>query len=139
MRKTTTQHADRLTVAALALVVMVGCGAEGPLMDSPPTTPSEPIARIVTITSAGVTPSPIRVTQGDRVLFVNNDTVAHEMSSDQHPTHELWPAMNQVGFLLPGESRETGNLNDVETITYHDHLDAQNPGLLGAIIIEPFE
>ena len=122
---------------AISLLGGIGCDGDNPLIPSTTPMPSEPVARIVTITSAGVTPSSITVSQGDRVLFVNNDTVAHEMSSDLHPTHELWSAMNQVGFLLPGESRETGNLNEVEVITYHDHLDAQNPGLFGSLVVEP--
>jgi len=44
--------------------------------------------------------------------------------------------MNQVGYLLPGQSREIGNLNEVGKIAFHDHLDAKNESLLGSIIIE---
>ena len=79
----------------------------------------------------------LAVRQGQRVLFINNDSVAHEMASDLHPTHERWPTMNQVGYLAPGQSRETGNLNVVGVISYHDHLDAQNELLLGSIQIIP--
>ena len=43
--------------------------------------------------------------------------------------------MNQVGSLSPGQSGETGNFVTAETCTYHDHLDALNPGLLGSIVI----
>ncbi len=118
------------------VVVGIACNGDGPTQPSTVPTIPNPAGGVVTITSAGVAPATITVSQGDRVLFVNNDTVAHEMSSDTHPTHETWPAMNQVGFLLPGQSRETGNLNDVGTITYHDHLDAQNSDLLGSIVVE---
>lgn len=130
----TTSNSHIRVLLAISLLVGIGCDGDTPLMPSTTTPASEPV---VTITSAGVTPSSITVSQGDRVLFVNNDTVAHEMSSDSHPTHGLWPAMNQVGFLLPGESRETGNLNDVETITYHDHLNAQNLSFVGSLVVEP--
>ena len=130
----TTSNSHIRVLLAISLLVGIGCDGDTPLIPSPTTPASEPV---VTITSAGVTPNSITVSQGDRVLFVNNDTVAHEMSSDSHPTHGLWPAMNQVGFLLPGESRETGNLNDVETITYHDHLNAQNLALFGSLVVEP--
>ena len=133
----TTGNSHNRVLLAISLLVGIGCDGDTPLMPSTTTTASEPVAQTVTITSAGVTPSSITVSQGDRVLFVNDDAVAHEMSSDSHPTHGLWPAMNQVGFLLPGESRETGNLNDVETITYHDHLNAQNLGLFGSLVVEP--
>ncbi len=60
---------------------------------------------------------------------------AWEMSSDQHPAHTECPAINQVGSLAPGQSRETGNFVTPQTCTYHDHLDALNPGLLGSIVI----
>ena len=83
-------------------LVEMGCVADTPLMQSIAMTSSDPGGRTITITSAGVSPKSVTVRQGDRVLFVNDDTVAHEMSSDDHPTHELWPAMNQVGYLLPG-------------------------------------
>ena len=136
-RATSSPDRDIRVLLAISLLVGIGCAADTPLMPSTTTMPSEPVAEVVTITSAGVSPSSVTVSQGDRVLFVNNDTVAHEMSSDRHPTHESWPAMNQVGFLLPGEARETGNLNDVEVITYHDHLEAHNPALQGSLVVEP--
>ena len=37
---------------------------------------------------------------------------------------------------MPGQSKETDNFVTPRTCTYHDHLDAQNPGLLGTIVIE---
>ena len=65
----------------------------------------------------------------------NDDAVVHDMSSDDHPSHLKCPALNQVGFLSLGQSRETGNFVTVQTCGFHDHLDAQNPGLLGTINI----
>jgi hypothetical protein len=43
------------------------------------------------------------------------------MASDPHPDHTDCPELNQVGFLSPGQSRETGNLVQVRTCGYHDH------------------
>ena len=90
---------------------------------------------VVTITASGASPQTIQIRAGERVLFVNNDSVVREMSSDQHPSHLACPVMNQVGSLSPGQSRETGNFVTAGTCTYHDHLDALNPGLLGSIVI----
>src|SRR5215467_11459320 len=59
----------------------------------------------ITITSAGVSPNPLRVALGSQVTFVNNDSVAHDMQSDPHPEHTDCPALAQVGFLSPGQSR----------------------------------
>jgi len=115
-----------------------GCNGDTPLLTADQVSDNL-VAPTITITSAGVMPKVLTVVQGQRVLFVNNDTVAHEMASDLHPTHERWPALNQVGYLTPGQSRETGNLNTVGVISYHDHLDAQNEGLLGSIQIIPLD
>ena len=46
---------------------------------------------------------------------------SHEMFSDPHPEHTDCPEINQVGFLSPGQSRQTGNLNTVRTCGFHDH------------------
>ncbi len=89
----------------------------------------------VTITSAGVSPREITVSQGARVLFVNNDARPHNMSSDPHPEHTDCPEINQVGVLLPGQSRETGNLVVVRTCGYHDHDLPQNDSLRGRIVV----
>ena len=77
----------------------------------------------VTITSAGVSPNNIEVSQGARVLFVNNDSRAHNMVSDPHPEHTDCPPINSVGLLAPGRSIETSNLTTVRTCGYHDHDD----------------
>ena len=90
---------------------------------------------IITITSSGVSPKNLTVSPGTQVTFVNNDRITHEMTSDPHPFHEDCPEINQVGFLVPGQSRQTGNLNTVRTCGYHDHGDSLNSALQGTITI----
>lgn len=75
------------------------------------------------------------ISPGTRVLFVNNDSRPHDMSSDPHPAHTDCPAINQVGFLSPGQSRESGNLNTVRTCGFHDHDQSENVSLKGTITI----
>ncbi len=60
---------------------------------------------------------------GSRVLFVNNDSQRHDMACDPHPDHNdpECSAINNVGALNPGQSRETGNLVVVRTCGFHDH------------------
>jgi plastocyanin len=90
----------------------------------------------ITISSAGVvSPSTVTIRQGGRVTFVNSDSRAHDMSSDPHPTHEDCPAIDQAGFLSPGQSRTTGNLNVVRTCGFHDHNEPGNAGLQGRITV----
>ena len=43
------------------------------------------------------------------------------MDSDPHPEHTDCPEINNIGFISPGQTKETGNLNTVRTCGYHDH------------------
>lgn len=127
----------RLAAAFLCLAVSApACTSDDPAAPTAPTDDStNDRPNTVTISSVGVSPQTIQIRAGERVLFVNNDSVAHEMSSDQHPAHTECPVINQAGFISPGQSKETGNFVTAQTCTYHDHLDALNLGLLGSIII----
>jgi plastocyanin len=80
-----------------------------------------------TVTSSGVSPRTMTVPPGSRVVFVNNDSRPHDMTSNPHPTHEDCPELNQIGFLSPGQQRESGNLVATGVCGFHDH---DNPGTL---------
>ena len=84
----------------------------------------------------GVSPQRITVSPGTRVTFVNNDSRQHEMNSDPHPTHGDCPPIDDVGFLAPGQSKQTGNLNTVRTCGYHDHNQPDTANLKGQIVIQ---
>ena len=106
----------RRVLPVLTALSVAACGGASP---SSPSTGGA----TVTITSAGVSSAQINVVQGSRVTFVNNDTRAHNMTSDPHPEHTDCPELNTVGLLQPGQSRETGNLVTVRTCGFHDHDD----------------
>lgn len=119
----------------VALVVSAsGCGSSSP---SAPTSPSggTPSATTITITSAGVSPKTLTVPLGSQVTFVNNDTQSHQMYSDPHPEHTDCPEINQVGYLAPGQSRQTGNLNTARSCGYHDHNLPTDTRWQGTIVI----
>src|SRR5262245_25215136 len=109
-------------------LMLAGC-------QSSPSTPDPPsqTAATITITSAGVNPAHVDVPLGARVLFVNDDRRAHNMSSDPHPDHDDCPVINQVGFLQAGQSRATGNFVEARTCGFHDHDDPTNLALHGSI------
>lgn len=90
---------------------------------------------VVTITSSGVSPKNLTVSPGTRVLFVNNSQINHDMTSNPHPEHTDCQEINQVGFLVPGQSKETGNLNTVRTCGYHDHNNSLDTTMQGTITI----
>jgi plastocyanin len=101
-----------------------------------PTNPSpNPSQPTITITASGVAPRELTISAGQRVLFVNNDSRAHQMNSDPHPDHGDCPAIDQVGFLAPGQSKETGNFVFARTCGYHDHNLFEVDSLQGRIIV----
>ena len=120
--------APSLAVAALLTATSCGSSPAGP--STPPVE-----TNTITITAAGATPKNVQIALGQRVRFVNNDNRPHNMTSDPHPDHNDCPDLNQVGFLSPGQSRETGNLVEVRTCGFHDHDDANNTSLKGSIVI----
>jgi plastocyanin len=77
----------------------------------------------------------VTISPGTRVTFINNDRVVHDMESDPHPEHTDCPEINQVGFITPGQTKLTGNMNTVRTCGFHDHEQPDNQGLLGSIVI----
>lgn len=122
-----------VATAVLAVVTVIsmtsGCSGDTPV--SPGPSPSNTI----TISATGANPRMVQIRVGERVVFTNNDSVNHDMSSDQHPTHLQCPEINQVGFLAPGQTRETGNFVREETCLFHDHINPSNSSLNGSIII----
>jgi plastocyanin len=90
----------------------------------------------ITISANSVSPRTLTVPTGSRVTFVNNDTRAHDMASDPHPEHTTCPAINDVGFLQPGQSRTTGNLNTARNCGFHDHNQPSVTSLQGTITIQ---
>ena len=102
---------------------------------SPSPAPTPGGGTTITITASGVSPQTLTVSPGTRVTFVNNDTRNHEMNSDPHPSHVDCPEINQVGFLAPGQSKQTGNLNTVRMCGYHDHNQPTTTSLQGMIAI----
>jgi plastocyanin len=115
----------------VVLLAVTACGSK-------PTSPSGPpvVTNTITISASGVNPKSVQVALGSRVLVVNNDSRSHNMTSDPHPEHTDCPDINQVGFLSPGQSRETGNLVAVRTCGFHDHDNPDNAGLKGTITIK---
>jgi plastocyanin len=87
------------------------------------------------VTASGVSPTEIVVSPGTRVTFQNNDVRPHGMSSDPVQTHTDCPAINDVGTLAPGQSRQTGPLNVRRSCGFHDHNNENDPAFKGVIIV----
>jgi plastocyanin len=119
-------------IFAVLAVVCAACGGDSP--SSTPNNPTNPY--VITISPGGVVdPKELTVPPGSRVMFVNNHSRRHDMTSDPHPEHFDCDQLNQVGVLNPGQNRETGNLVAVRTCGFHDHDDPDNVNLRGSIVI----
>ena len=125
--------AGRLLAAVSLCAGLSACGGGSPSSPGPSPTPNP---NVITISPGGVvSPKELTLSQGTRVLFVNNDSRRHDMASDDHPDHLECPAINQVGLLNPGQSRESGNFVTIRTCGFHDHDDADNNNLRGRIVV----
>jgi hypothetical protein len=94
-----------------------------------------PSGATITITSNGVSPANVTITTGQVVTVVNNDSRAHDFSSDPHPQHTDCPPINSVGPINPGETQDTGVFSAARTCGFHDHNDPLNTRLQGTITI----
>ena len=138
---TTTKRLLVMTAVTMLIVAPGACGGS-----SNPGAPTPPSGggggggggtggNVFTLTSAGVSPTELTISPGTRVQFVNNDSRNHEMNSDPHPTHGDCPELDAVGFLTPGQSRETGTFNTPRTCSFHDHNLFPQPQWQGRVIV----
>jgi plastocyanin len=108
-----------------------------PETPAPPTGPSPPPAPpgTVTITAAGFAPSQIETTVGSRITFINEDSRPHDMLGGPDHTRLDCPQVDVVGFLSPGQRRETGVFTVARICEFHDHNNVGNPAFHGRIIV----
>jgi plastocyanin len=120
----------RLALTAFVLLAG-GCGRDHVTPPSP-----SPSSVTITITPSGVSPKDVTVAPGSQVTFANSDSRDHYMYSNPHPEHTDCPAINDVGFLAVGSSKQTGNLNVSRTCGYHDHERFSDRSLQGTITVQ---
>jgi hypothetical protein len=125
-----------LTYAAISIAACsegVPTGSPAPVPTAPSPAPSYrwPLRATVTLTADGPQPPSVTINVGGRVLFVNSDTRAHEIVSDPYLRHEDCPPINRVGFLSPGQERESAIFEVARDCGFHDHLD--QTGVFGRI------
>jgi plastocyanin len=116
----------RLSACALAAMA-IACGS-GYSSESTPTapttvTPAPPATppNTVTIRPNGMSPVEITVSVGARVTFVNNDVIPHDVAGGPDPNNPDCREIDAVGFLTPGQSKQTEPLPVARTCDYHDH------------------
>jgi hypothetical protein len=123
--------------AAVALAAALSCGGSSSSSTSPSgsCTPSTN-ANTLVIMNNTVCPQALTVTRGNQLTVINQDSRTHDMTSDPHPSHTDCPELNQIGFLNTGQSRTSGNLNNVRSCGIHDHSDPDRASLRATITIQ---
>ena len=79
-------------------------------------------------------PREVTIAAGGQVTFVNNDRIPHDIQGGPDPEHPDCREIDAVGFLTPGQTRQTNPLGVVRTCEYHDHS-FHAPGFDGRIVI----
>ena len=128
-----------LVVACAAAAIAAACG--GSSSSSSSTAPSggctpSSSPNTLVIQNNTICPTTLTVTRGSQITVLNSDSRTHEMDSDPHPEHTDCPELNQVGFLNPGQSRQSGNLNTARKCGMHDHSSPDTASLKATITIQ---
>ena len=146
-------------VVVMAMLVASGCAGGGstaptaptppppvastppPVTTPPPPTPAPPapppLTATITITSNNTfSPSEVTIGVGGRVTFINQNNRAHDITSDPLHLHTDCPTIFEVGFIQPGQTKQTGPLTVARICGFHDHMQENNPDLHGRIIVE---
>jgi hypothetical protein len=122
---------DRMMAVLACAGLAAACGDSVPQVSPAPspTAPSPasgfrwPLHATVTLTPDGADPPSVTINVGGRVTFVNADSMPHEIVSDPYLRHEECPPINRVGFLNPGQERESAVFEVARNCGFHDHLD----------------
>ena len=145
-----------VAVAAIATMACGGNSAASPTPSStpPPSTtpppasgPPKPLeSATITITAGGFSLDSVSATsykleelhvyQGGTLVFVNQDTVPHDVQSDPPHVHTDCPEIGAAGFLVPGQSRATAPLSRLVACGFHDHNHEGDPLFSGKAVVE---
>jgi plastocyanin len=112
------------------LIAVTACSGGTP---AAPSTPVPPVT--VAVTATGFKPVDVVVAVGARVTFTNNDDRLHSIASLPLTTHADCPPINDVGVLVPGQSKATGALTEARICGYHDTFSEGGTLLTGTITV----
>jgi plastocyanin len=101
----------------------VGNNQSGTPSDTPSTSGTE-----IVYTDSGFSPKSLTVKTGTAIKITNKSSGPLEFSSDDHPTHTKHPEFN-LDTISAG-SAETLEAKTAGTWGYHNHLKAQDTGMI---------
>ena len=136
----------------LIMLAAAGCsGGSSPTSATPPTSTTPPaptpapsptppppgLTATITITANNTfQPNEVTIVAGGRVTFINQNNRPHDITSDPLHLHTDCPPVMDVGFIQPGQTKQTGVLSVARVCGFHDHMQEQNADLHGRIIVQ---
>ena len=122
--------------AAIAAATASCGGGSGTTSSPPPTSPTPPPVDppVIRLSPTGADPRQLVVGVGERVTFINNDVQPHDIAGGPDPATPDCREIDAVGFLVPGQSRQTAPLPVARSCDYHDHQN-HAPIFTGRIVI----
>jgi plastocyanin len=116
----------------LAAPLAASCGNSGPAGPTQATDGAvHAMPLTVMILPTGMSPDEVTVAVGDRVGFMNHDTIPHQVAGGTDPDKPECPEIDVVGRIIPGEIRSTAPLPTARTCEYH----VQSTAFKGRIVI----
>ena len=122
--------------AVLAGLMACGDSDNGNPMNPSGPGPGPSGATITIGTNGAVSPAQVTISTGQSVTFVNNDSRAHTINSDPHPTHTRCPSINALGTLAAGQTKLTNAFTAAGSCGFHDHNEPDNAALKGTITVQ---
>lgn len=129
-----------LLVIGVSVSACSGTNAGAPSGSSLPTTPSNaappPAAHAtITITGTGFAPLEVTIASGGYVTFMNADVRPHDLLGGLDHTRLDCSEVDRVGFISPGQRRDTAPFPLARTCDFHDHNNVGNPAFQGRILV----
>ena len=93
------------------------------------------VGATINLSASGVDNSTPSIAVGQRLRITNNDNQTHQMMSTPHGPHDDCPALNEIGSIAPGQSRESGALNTARGCGFHDHINPNDNRFRGQVLV----
>jgi plastocyanin len=99
---------------------VAACGGSSAAPTPPNPSPAVLSEVTINVTATGFKPKDAELAVGGRAKFENIDDRLHSIASNPLTTHADCRPINEVGVLVPGQSKMTGALTEAKTCGYHD-------------------
>jgi len=109
----------RAALGSFFTVAVYACGGTT-VAPAAPDSPAVSSVITITVTATGFKPKDSVLAAGGHAIFQNIDNRLHSVASNPLTTHADCPPINEVGLLVPGQSKDTGVLSEAKTCGYHD-------------------